>query len=92
MAQLLPTNSLIGVVISILRASEHRSSERSDPATNGRNKKDRVMIDTNSRTVPALSQTAKRSTPLPLADRRRLVRPPEKVKTPVQVFDDWASI
>ena len=46
------------------------------------------------KTTPAaeLTQVTGRAMPLPLADRRRLVRQAEKVEAPAPVITDWASI
>ncbi len=45
--------------------------------------------DTKSSDRPAKKD---RSDPLPLADRRRLMRPQTKPAKPDQVYTDWASI
>lgn len=50
------------------------------------------MEDHKSQPAPEPGQPAKRTAPLPLADRRRLVRQTDKPDTPAPVFNDWASI
>ncbi len=44
------------------------------------------------KTEPDRVHSKERSNPIPLADRRRLVRPDDKAEPQPQVFTDWASI
>lgn len=50
------------------------------------------MEDRNSQPAPEHARTAERASPLPLADRRRLVRQADKADVPAPVITDWASI
>ncbi len=50
------------------------------------------MDDRNKKTPTEPPDRAEQRRPLPLADRRRLVRPAEKSEKNAHTFTDWASI